>query len=111
MRFHIVKRDACPLWKRLAFYAGAVVIALILGAIVLMAIGVDPVDYYWRMCTMGMVGNRIAYRVFENYLKEFVPLVITAVALSLAFRMRFWNIGGEGQFRRRRGLPGRAGAA
>mgnify|MGYP005760037705 CR=1 FL=1 len=98
MRFHIVKRDACPLWKRLAFYAGAVVIALILGAIVLMAIGVDPVDYYWRMCTMGMVGNRIAYRVFENYLKEFVPLVITAVALSLAFRMRFWNIGGEGQF-------------
>ena len=98
MRFHIVKRDACPLWKRLAFYAGAVVIALILGAIVLMAIGVDPVDYYWRMFTMGMVGNKIAYRAFENYLKVFVPLVVTSVALSLAFKMRFWNIGGEGQF-------------
>ena len=98
MRFHIVKREAFPLWKRLAFYLGAVVIALLLGAVVLMAIGVNPVDYYWRMCTMGMVGNRIAYRAFENYLKVFVPLVITAVALSLAFRMRFWNIGGEGQF-------------
>ena len=98
MRFHIVKREAFPLWKRLAFYLGAVVVALLLGAVVLMAIGVHPVDYYWRMCTMGMVGNRIAYRAFENYLKVFVPLVITAVALSLAFRMRFWNIGGEGQF-------------
>ena len=98
MRFHIVKREACPLWRKLVFYLGAVLIALLLGAIVLLAIGVNPVDYYWRMCTMGMVGNRIAYRAFENYLKEFVPLVITAVALSLAFRMRFWNIGGEGQF-------------
>ena len=98
MRFHIVKRDAFPLWKRLTFYLGAVVIALLLGAVVLMAIGVNPVDYYWRMFTMGMVGNKIAYRAFENYLKVFVPLVVTSVALSLAFKMRFWNIGGEGQF-------------
>lgn len=88
MRFHIVKRDAFPLWKRLAFYLGAVVIALLLGAVVLMAIGVNPVDYYWRMFTMGMVGNKIAYRAFENYLKVFVPLVVTSVALSLAFKMR-----------------------
>ena len=50
------------------------------------------------MFTMGMVGNKIAYKAFENYLKVFVPLVLTAVGLSLAFKMRFWNIGGEGQF-------------
>ena len=50
------------------------------------------------MFTMGMVGNKIAYRAFENYLKVFVPLALTAVGLSLAFKMRFWNIGGEGQF-------------
>ena len=75
MRFHIVKRDAFPLWKRLTFYLGAVVIALLLGAVVLMAIGVNPVDYYWRMFTMGMVGNKIAYRAFENYLKVFASAV------------------------------------
>ena len=84
--------------EALRFYLGAVLIALLLGAVVLLAIGVNPVDYYWRMFTMGMVGNKIAYRAFENYLKVFVPLVMTAVALSLAFKMRFWNIGGEGQF-------------
>ena len=98
MRVHIVKRDSCPLWKKLIFYVVAVLAALALGGVLLMAMGVDPIAYYWRMFTMGMVGNRIAYRAFENYLKVFVPLVLTAVALSLAFKMRFWNIGGEGQF-------------
>ena len=98
MGFHVVKRDNCPLWKKCCFYLGAVAVALLLGAVVLMALGVNPVAYYSRMFTMGMIGNKIAYKTFENYLKVFVPLALTSVALSLAFKMRFWNIGGEGQF-------------
>ena len=98
MGFHIVKRENCPLWKKSCFYLAAVVLALALGAALLMALGVDPVAYYTRMFTMGTVGNKIAYKVWINYLKEFVPLALTSVALSLAFKMRFWNIGGEGQF-------------
>ena len=98
MRFHVVKRDGCPLWKKLGLYVLAVLAALILGGVVLLALGVDPLAYYSRMFTMGMVGNKIAYKTFENYLKVFVPLALTSVALSLAFKMRFWNIGGEGQF-------------
>ena len=98
MGFHIVKRDNCPLWKKCCFYLAAVVAALLLGAVVLLAIGVDPLAYYSRMFTMGTVGNKIAYKTYINYLKDFVPLALTSVALSLAFKMRFWNIGGEGQF-------------
>lgn len=98
MGIHIVKRDNCPLWKKCCFYLAAVVIALLLGAVLLLSIGVDPIAYYTRMFTMGTVGNKIAYKVWVNYLKELVPLALTAVALSLAFKMRFWNIGGEGQF-------------
>ena len=98
MRFHVVKRDGCPLWKKLGLYVLAVLAALILGGVVLLALGVNPLAYYSRMFTMGMVGNKIAYKTFENYLKVFVPLALTSVALSLAFKMRFWNIGGEGQF-------------
>lgn len=98
MGFHVVKRDHCPLWKKCCLYLGAVALALLLGAVVLLALGVNPVAYYTRMFTMGMVGNKIAYKTFENYLKVFVPLALTSVALSLAFKMRFWNIGGEGQF-------------
>lgn len=98
MRFHVVKRDHCPLWKKLALYVLAVAAALLLGGLLLMAMGVDPIAYYSRMFTMGMIGNKIAHKTFENYLKVFVPLALTSVALSLAFKMRFWNIGGEGQF-------------
>jgi len=95
---HIVKRDNCPLWKKCCLYLGAVVIALLLGAVLLISLGVDPIAYYTRMFTMGTIGNKIAYKVWINYLKELVPLALTSVALSLAFKMRFWNIGGEGQF-------------
>ncbi|WP_071433961.1 ABC transporter permease [Angelakisella massiliensis] len=98
MRFHVVKRENCPLWKKLGMYALAVAAALVLGGCLLLAMGVNPLAYYGRMFTMGMVGNKIAYKAFENYLKVFAPLALTSVALSLAFRMRFWNIGGEGQF-------------
>ena len=98
MKFHIVKRDNCPLWKKCCLYFGAVAIALLLGAALLMLLGVDPIAYYSRMFTMGTIGNKIAYKVWINYLKEFVPLTLVSVALSLAFKMRFWNIGGEGQF-------------
>jgi len=98
MKFHIVKRDNCPLWKKCCFYLTAVAAALLLGAALLTALGVNPIAYYSRMFTMGTVGNKIAYKVWINYLKEFVPLALTSVALSLAFKMRFWNIGGEGQF-------------
>lgn len=98
MRVHVVKREDCPLWKRALMYLAAVLIALVLGGLLLLAMGVDPIAYYSRMFTMGMVGNKIAYKAFENYLKVFVPLALTSVALSLAFKMRFWNIGGEGQF-------------
>ena len=98
MKFHIVKRDHCPLWKKCCLYLAAVLLALILGAALLVSLSVDPIAYYTRMFTMGTIGNKIAYKVWINYLKEFVPLALVSVALSLAFRMRFWNIGGEGQF-------------
>lgn len=98
MRIHIVKRDSCPLWQKACLYLGAVLLAMGVGAVILLAIGVDPMEYYREMITMGTIGNRIAYKTYMNYLNDFVPLVLTAVALSLAFKMRFWNIGGEGQF-------------
>ncbi len=98
MGFHIVKRNHCPLWKRCLIYLAAVLLALLIGAGILLAIDVDPIEYYFQMFTMGTVGNRIAYKTFMNYFKELVPLALTSIALSLSFKMRFWNIGGEGQF-------------
>ena len=98
MGFHIVKRENCPLIQKCLLYLAAVFFALLMGGVLLLALGVDPFAYYGRMFTMGTVDNRMPYKIYINYLKEFVPLALTSIALSLAFKMRFWNIGGEGQF-------------
>ena len=98
MGFHVVKRNNLSPLKRAGMYLIAILAALLLGACVLLAMDINPVDYYYQMFTMGTVGNRIAYKTFMNYIKEFIPLVLTSVALSLTFKMKFWNIGGEGQF-------------
>ena len=97
-RIRIVKRDGCAKWKKALMYIIAIIVALGIGAILLSSLDVNPFQYYEKMFTMGMVDNRIAYKTVENYIKAFVPLLITAVALSLSFKIRFWNIGGEGQF-------------
>ena len=42
MHFHIVKRDSCPFWKKLCLYLAAVAAALVLGGLLLLVMGVDP---------------------------------------------------------------------
>ena len=42
MRFHIVKRDSCPFWKKLCLYLAAVVSALVLGGLLLLVMGGGP---------------------------------------------------------------------
>ena len=109
MRFHIVKRDSCPFWKKLCLYLAAVAAALVLGGLLLMVMGVDPIAYYQRMFTMGMVGNKIAYKTFEELSEGVRPLVLTSVALSWPSRCVFGTSAARGSSslrgggRRRRG--------
>ena len=58
MRFHVVKRDGCPLWKKLGLYVLAVLAALVLGGVVLLALGVNPLAYYSRMFTCLLYTSR-----------------------------------------------------
>ena len=98
MNLHIVKRDACVWWKRALFYGIAIFAALGIGAVILLMLDVDPIEYYSQMFTMGMAESRYPEKVLMNYLKSFMPLALTSLALALAFKMKYWNIGGEGQF-------------
>lgn len=96
--FHIVKRDNASPAQQILAYVAAVAAALIIGALLLLSLGVNPLEFYSRIITLGIPGNRFPARIVENFIKLFVPLLITSMALALAFKMRFWNIGGEGQF-------------
>ncbi len=96
--FRMVKREGVH-WSQIALsYVLAIVIAVIFGGILLSIQHVDAVAYYKDMFSLGLVGNKFAYKQVEAFIKIFTPLLIVSVALSLAFKMRFWNIGGEGQF-------------
>ena len=97
-RFHIVKRNDSSILRMILFYVIAVVIALVIGAILLSTLKVNFWDFYKRLFTIGIIGNAFPYKCVQNLINVYVPLLITSLALSLAYRMKFWNVGGEGQF-------------
>jgi simple sugar transport system permease protein len=72
---------------------GAVVVALIISAALIWLIGGDPVNAYAHIVrsSLGSVG------VLSDTLVKATPLIFTGLACSVAFRMRLWNIGAEGQ--------------
>ncbi|MBN1246379.1 MAG: ABC transporter permease, partial [Anaerolineae bacterium] len=69
------------------------VVSLLFGAILLAASGANPLATYAAMA-VGAFGS--GYGVSEVLVKT-IPLILTGLAVALAFRMRFWNIGAEGQ--------------
>lgn len=94
----ITKRAHANKWLSIGMYVGAIVIALLIGAILIASVKVNPFAFYQKMLTIGTIGNKFAYKNIENFIASFVPLLLTSLGLSLSFKMRFWNIGGEGQF-------------
>ncbi len=68
-------------------------LALIMGGILLLAAGANPIETYKAMFD-GAFGTN--YARSETLVKA-IPLMLTGLAVSIAFRMRFWNIGAEGQ--------------
>ena len=96
--FRIVKRDNITRIRKVELYALAIFVALFAGGLLLLSMGVNSFKFYKDMLTIGVIDNRFAYKNIEGFIKMFVPLLITSLALSLAFKMKFWNIGGEGQF-------------
>lgn len=97
-KYHLVRRADAQLKRTLIYYAIGILVSLTIGAIIMVALGINPFEYYGRMFSIGLIGNRYGYKSIEGLLKVFVPLLITSLALSLSFKMRFWNIGGEGEF-------------
>ncbi len=83
-----------PAWLGPAVSFGAIVIALLLGAVVLKLVGGNPWAAYAHIAkaAFGDIG------VFSDTLVKATPLMMVGLACSIAFRMKLWNIGAEGQF-------------
>lgn len=83
----------------------SVVLALVAGGILLALVGVNPLATY-RAIMEGAFGS--SYSISELLVRA-TPLMFTGLAVSIAFRMLFWNIGAEGQLAM--GAFGAAGVA
>jgi ABC-type uncharacterized transport system permease subunit len=92
-RLRLEQRTKVSGWLPIATSIGAVIVALIIGAIILWAAGGNPIRSY-RHIVQAAFGN---VGVFNDTLVKASPLILTGLACALAFRMRLWNIGAEGQ--------------
>ncbi len=71
----------------------AVIPAILVGAVIFMAVGANPLRAYYIMF-MGGFGD---WFHFSEVLVKATPLIFTGLAVALAARMLLWNIGCEGQ--------------
>lgn len=70
------------------------IISLLIGSLVLLFSKVNPIEAYGAMLK-GAFGSprRIQYTIVES-----LPLLLCGLSVGVAFRLRFWNIGAEGQY-------------
>ncbi len=92
--FHISKRDDLVWWKGWIIRIVAVLVALVVcGLITILLTDLNPIEVYITM-VQGAVGTT---RMTWNLMLNTAILLCVSLAVTPAFKMRFWNIGGEGQ--------------
>ena len=90
----IVKRDGIALWKNWLIRLAAVVVALLLSGLFIYAVTkLNPIKVYVSMFE-GAFGSSRRIRIT---IRDTMMLLCIGVGLAPAFKMRFWNIGAEGQ--------------
>ncbi len=90
----VVKRDSVGIWKKLLVRLSAVVLALLVDALFILCVtGLNPIEVYATMID----GTFSTTRRICTALRDWAPLLLISIALAPAFKMRFWNIGAEGQ--------------
>ena len=90
----ISKRQGMPFWKAIGIRLIAVALALVVAAVVIFAIvHMNPIRVYLSMIS----GNFGTKKRIWYMLRDTAVLACIAIGLAPAFKMRFWNIGAEGQ--------------
>lgn len=92
-RLHIVQRGELSAVQTWLYRLLAVLGALATGGLFLLALRFNPFEVYWTMLS-GSLGSS---SMQKETIKLMIPLCLATLGIVLAFKMKFWNIGGEGQ--------------
>lgn len=92
--FHMTKRDSISIKKAWMIRAAALILALIIcAAFIVLITRLNPIEVYGGIVN-GAVGNK---RRLWVTIREITVLLCISIGLTPAFKMKFWNIGAEGQ--------------
>ena len=89
----ITKRDDVPKTKTALILTVSILLALVFSGIVLLFFNLNPITVFGTIVT-GALGSPMR---LEQMLIKAIPLTIASLGILVAFKMKFWNIGGEGQ--------------
>lgn len=92
--FQISRRMGIPAWRAWGIRLLAVIAALVLnGLLMLLIANANPFKAYLSMIDGSFSTKGLCWA----WIRDTMRLLCIAVALAPAFKMRFWNIGAEGQ--------------
>ena len=90
---HISRRSALPWYQSWAVRAGALILSLAVCALVTMfTTGENPLNVFGAIYEASFSTPRRTWVLFQNI----AMLLSVSLAVVPAFKMRFWNLGGEG---------------
>jgi len=89
----IKKREDLPSKKAIFIRIAAIILSIMFAGLVIWSLGFEPIVTFSSMIK-GALGSSM--RLNQTLLKA-IPLIITTLGIIVAFKMKFWNIGGEGQ--------------
>jgi len=89
----VVKKAESSAGKKVLINVIGILAALLTAAVFLALSGFNPLEVYGAMLK-GSFGTH--YRFTQTVINA-VPLIILSLGISVAFKMKYWNIGAEGQ--------------
>ncbi len=92
--FHVVKRADVSVKTKILIYAVSVVTALLIGSILC---GIFSQSNPFAVLGSLVSGAFKTERKIKVFIQDFALLLLVSMAVVPAFRMRFWNLGANGQ--------------
>ncbi|MBQ6922676.1 MAG: ABC transporter permease [Clostridia bacterium] len=92
--FHITNRATLKVHYKIIIYTVAILLALFLGGIICSIVAKGDPFYFFTSLFEGVFGTSRKRWIF---LRDTALLVCVSMSLVPAFRMKFWNLGGNGQ--------------
>ena len=91
--FKIVSKTESSPVKENVMRILAVIIALLCSGLIIKLMGYSPFEVYSQIID-GSIGKTAR---FQRTIGKAIPLLVLSLGTAIAFKMKFWNIGAEGQ--------------